>query len=88
MSETYAEIDQFVSNPILQRGGTIPSNSLGQYEYPNQVVNVPTDGSITMQGINYPVIGISQETGERKLMQPDKDYSFKNTKNVLEIPQK
>src|SRR5690606_36469068 len=52
-----------------QQGGQIPSTPLGQYQYPNQVVNVPTpNGSITMQGVDYPVLGISQETGERQVM--------------------
>lgn len=84
--ETYQNIDQFVSNPIMQRGGQIPTSSLGQYQYPNQVVNVPTNGSITMQGVGYPLLGISQETGERKTMLPNQEYFFKNTSNVLEIP--
>src|SRR5690606_37243958 len=85
--ETYQQIDQFVSNPIMQQGGQIPSSSLGQYQYPNQVVNVPTpNGSITMQGVNYPVLGISQETGERQVMFPNKEYFFKNTQNVVEVP--
>jgi hypothetical protein len=32
-------------------------------------------------------MGQSLETGETKLMKPGKNYKFKNTKNVLEIPQ-
>lgn len=84
--ETYQQIDQFVSNPIMQSGGTIPSTPLGQYQYPNQVVNVPTDGSITMQGVNYPLLGISQETGQRQMMFPNQEYFFKNTQNVVEVP--
>lgn len=84
--QTYQEIDQFVSNPIMQQGGQIPSTPLGQYEYPNQIVNVPTNGSITMQGVDYPLLGISQETGERKIMFPNQEYFFKNTQNVVEMP--
>lgn len=84
--ETYQQIDQFVSNPIMQQGGQIPSTPLGQYQYPNQVVNIPTNGSITMQGVNYPLLGISQETGQRQVMFPNQEYFFKNTQNVVEVP--
>ena len=39
-----------------------------------------------MENINHPLIGISKETGEQKVMQPGKKYIFKNTKNVIELP--
>lgn len=42
---------------------------------------------ITMQGVNQPLLGISNQTGERKLMMPGvKNYRFKNTKQVTEYP--
>lgn len=73
--------------PTMQDGGQIPTSSQGLYEYPNQTVKVPTkDGKITMKNIPYPVVGISQETGEQILMYPGQEYQFKNTKNVIEIP--
>lgn len=67
-----------------QNGGNIPVTPNGMWEYPKQDVIVPTSGEITMQGINYPVFGTSLETGETKLMQPNKKYFFKNTKHVYE----
>lgn len=73
-------------NYYAQNGGEIPVSSKGMWEYPNQPVIVPTLGSITMENMDYPVFGKSLETGEIKLMQPNKNYFFKNTKNVLEIP--
>lgn len=51
--QTYQEVDQFVSNPIMQQGGQIPTSPNGVFDYPNQAVNVPTNGSITMQGVDY-----------------------------------
>lgn len=71
-----------------QEGGKIPISSRGMYDFPNTTVQVPTNGSITMKNIPHNILGISMETGEKKLMKPDLDYFFKNTKNVLEIPKK
>lgn len=42
--------------------------------------------SITTKGVNYPIYGKSLETGEVKLMTPNNEYFFANTKNVLETP--
>jgi len=42
--------------------------------------------SITTKGISYPIYGKSLETGEVKLMTPNNEYFFANTKNVLETP--
>lgn len=71
----------------FQQGGQIPVSSRGLYDYPNTPVMVPTEsGKITMQGIGYPVLGVSMETGEQQLMQPGQKYTFENTRNVFEIP--
>lgn len=83
LSQEYSEEQQF------QRGGQIPVSSNGVYDYPEQPVLVPTpSGAITMKNVEYPILGISKETGERIEMQPGKEYFFKDTKTVLEIPQK
>lgn len=84
--DQYNQVSQLVENPYLQEGGQIPVSSQGMYEYPSQEVIVPTDGQITMKGIDYQIIGQSLETGERQVMQPDGEYFFKNTQNVLETP--
>lgn len=75
-------------NPIqtFQNGGGIPISSNGVYDYPNQKVIVPTNGEITMKNVDYPILGRSLQTGEEILMQPGKEYFFKNTQQVLEIP--
>ena len=76
------QVDEFI--PQFQNGGTIPISPNGMWEYPKQDVIVPTSGHITMEGIDYPILGTSLETGETKLMQPNKNYFFKNTKHVYE----
>lgn len=71
-----------------QNGGIIPVSENGVYEYPMQEVIVPTqDGRITMSEVDYPIVGISMETGEQQFMMPEGEYSFDNTKNVFEVPQ-
>ena len=64
----------------------VPVSSRGMYDYPNQEVIVPTNGSITMKGIPHKIKAKSLETGEEKILKPNREYYFKNTKNVLEIP--
>lgn len=44
--------------------------------------------SITMSGVEFPILGTSQETGEKKIMMPNQNYNFMNTKKVKEIPLK
>jgi len=70
---------------LYQEGG-IPVSSQGMYKYPNQRVIVPTSGAITMKNIPHKIEATSLETGEKKIMLPNMEYFFKNTKNVLEIP--
>lgn len=67
-----------------QTGGFIQDNR-GQWAHPGQNTEIASP-DITMQGVDYPVLGISKETGERKMMMPNEDYHFKNTDSVLEIP--
>jgi hypothetical protein len=53
----------------------------------NNPFNIIPSGKITMGKTPFPVMGKSLETGETKIMKPGKNYNFKNTKHVLEIPQ-
>ena len=57
--------------------------SLGQWQYPHQITTIPST-DITMQGVNYPVIGIS-DLGDIRIMQPNKNYKFKGN-YVTEYP--
>ena len=78
---------QYNAPQEFQKGGQIPVSSNGVFDYPKEDVLVPTNGSITMRNVSYPILGISQETGQQILMQPNKEYFYPNTSNVLEIPQ-
>lgn len=64
-----------------------PVSENGLWEYPNREVIVPTNGSITMKGVDYPVVGTSMETGESRMMYPNEEHFFENTQNVYETPQ-
>lgn len=81
----FNEVSQFVDSDVAQSGG-IPISKDGVFASDDKPVIVPSP-NITMQNVSYPILGISQETKEQKLMQPGQDYFFKNTNNVLEIPQ-
>lgn len=86
--KTMADMQPTSNQNVMRDGGQIKVSSDGLYAHPRQPVLVPTqDGRITMKNISYPVKGISQETGEEILMQPGGEYQFKNTQNVLELPQ-
>jgi hypothetical protein len=55
----------------------------GQWAHPKKVTQINSN-VITMQGVNYPVLGIS-DTADIKLMMPNKDYIFNGNK-VTEYP--
>jgi len=57
----------------------------GQWAHPGQVTRIPSN-NITMQGVNYPVMGIAN-TGQQQMMQPGKDYTFPGAQYVDEYPQ-
>lgn len=84
--DRYAQIESFVSSPIAQQGGNIPVSSNGVFSSNNEPVIVPAP-NISMKNVNYPILAQSLETGEQKMMYPEQTYFFKNTKNVLEVPQ-
>ena len=88
IEQTFAEVSNFVDAPIARGGGNIPVSSKGVYDYPMQDVIVPTsNGRITMSDVRYPILGISLETGEQRMMMPNEEHNFINTKYVYEIPQ-
>lgn len=51
----------------------------------NKVVEINSP-SISMKGIKQPIIAISKQTGEKKKLNPEQEFTFKNTKQVIEIP--
>ena len=99
LEEIYNQVSEFIDTPIAQQGGSYTEAELnflsdiaikdnqGQYNHPGKVTEINSP-NITTKGLDYSVLGISKETGEQIKMQPNKDYFFKNTKNVIEIPTK
>lgn len=57
---------------------------LGQWAYPGEVTVIPSN-SITMKGVNYPVLGID-DLGNQQMMMPGGEYTFPGN-YVTEIPQ-
>lgn len=82
--ETYYKNGKFT----YQSGGVIKDNN--GYWNPNnwgKTVEIASP-NITMKGVNQPLLGISKETGEKKIMFPNLEYFFKDTKSVIEMPLK
>lgn len=79
--ETYDKINNFVE---AQQGGVIEDNQ-GQWAYPGDVTKID-GGNITMKGVNYPVLGVSDK-GEQQMMYPNKNYQFQGAESVTEYPQ-
>ena len=68
--------------PKAQNGGVIEDDR-GQWAHPGKITKINSN-KITMKGVNYPVLGIS-DTGDKKMMQPGKDYKFDGN-SVTEYP--
>jgi len=78
----YQEGLDFKPNNIAQDGGAIV-DPMGQWAHPGEVTIIPgTD--ITMEGVDYPVLGIS-DTGDTQMMYPGEDYDF-DGEYVTEYP--
>lgn len=56
---------------------------MGQWKYPGQVTKIPS-GDITMQGVDYPVLGVDN-FGNQQMMMPGVDYQFPGS-SVTEYP--
>jgi hypothetical protein len=65
-----------------QDGGIIEDDR-GQWAHPGKVTKINSN-DITMKGVNYPVLGISN-TGDEQMMMPGEDYKF-NGESVTEYP--
>lgn len=84
--EIYNEYRKYTEDEIYsyQKGGNLGKvTPYGQWEYPHEVTTIPSN-NITMKGVDYPVIGVS-DTGDTKYMLPNMDYTF-NGNYVTEYP--
>ena len=69
--------------PNMQTGGVIEDDR-GQWAYPGEITKINSN-NITMKGVNYPVLGIS-DTGDIKMMQPGVDNYKYDGNSVTEYP--
>jgi len=58
----------------ISKNGSVIKDDRGQLAYPGEITEIGSN-DITMQGVDYPVLGVS-DTGDRKMMYPGKDYKF------------
>jgi hypothetical protein len=63
--------------------GGIIEDDRGQWAHPGEITKINSN-QITMQGVNYPVLGIS-DTGDTKMMYPNEEYTY-DGESVTEIP--
>lgn len=66
-----------------KKHGGIIEDPRGQWAHPGSITKIPSN-QITMQGVNYPVLGISDK-GHTQMMYPGLNYSFKGN-SVTEYP--
>jgi hypothetical protein len=65
-----------------EEGGVI-QDDMGQWNHPGEITEIGSN-QITMQGVPYPVLGIS-DTGDTQMMYPDQEYQY-NGSSVTEYP--
>lgn len=70
-------------NPYKKAKGGIIEDNRGQWAYPGEVTKINSP-YITMYGVPYPVLGVS-DTGDQQLMMPGQDYSYDGN-SVTEYP--
>ena len=56
---------------------------MGQWAHPGEITEIGSN-QITMQGVPYPVLGIS-DTGDTQMMYPNEDYTYQGS-SVTEYP--
>jgi hypothetical protein len=67
----------------ISKNGSVIKDDRGQWAHPGEVTEIGSN-DITMQGVDYPVLGVS-DTGDTQMMYPDQDYKFDGEK-VTEYP--
>jgi hypothetical protein len=79
----YQEGLDFKPKTISKNGSKVIKDNRGQWAHPGKITEIGSN-DITMQGVDYPVLGIS-DTGDTQMMQPGQDYKF-DGKKVTEFP--
>ena len=65
------------------KDGEVIKDDLGQWAHPGEITEINSP-YITMQGVPYPVLGIS-DTGDTQMMYPDEEYQY-DGESVTEYP--
>ena len=79
----YQEGLDFKPKSISKNGKKIIKDDLGQWAHPGKVTQIGSN-QITMQGVPYPVLGIS-DSGDTQMMYPNEDYTYHGS-SVTEYP--
>jgi hypothetical protein len=58
----------------ISKNGSVIKDDRGQWAHPGEITEIDSN-QITMQGVPYPVLGIS-DTGDMQMMYPDQEYEF------------
>jgi len=68
---------------ISKNGKKVIKDDRGQWDHPGEITQIGSN-QITMQGVPYPVMGIS-DTGDTQMMYPNQEYQY-NGNSVTEYP--
>lgn len=67
----------------ISKNGSVIKDDMGQWNHPGEITEIGSN-QITMQGVPYPVLGIS-DTGDTQMMYPNQEYQYDGS-SVTEYP--
>ena len=67
----------------ISKNGSVIKDDRGQWAHPGEITEIGSN-QITMQGVPYPVLGIS-DTGDMQMMYPNQEYQYDGN-SVTEYP--
>jgi len=67
----------------ISRNGSVIKDDRGQWDHPGEITEIGSN-QITMQGVPYPVMGVS-DTGDTQMMYPNQEYQYDGN-SVTEYP--
>jgi len=79
----YQEGLDFKPKSISKNGSKVIKDDRGQWDHPGEITEIGSN-QITMQGVPYPVMGVS-DTGDMQMMYPNQEYQYDGN-SVTEYP--
>jgi hypothetical protein len=79
----YNQYKDYLGKLPKSQNGSVIKDDRGQWAHPGEITEIGSN-NITMQGVDYPVLGIS-DMGDVQMMYPGEDYNFDGNK-VIEFP--